>query len=110
MNWVIILARGVVGVDILPLDRELGGEGMAIVVWCLQERLREMLGADARLPRVLMSDRGTGMYAPSGHVVRAYDLAPGAGSGQCTKYGFEMWRPHDSKRSQNIELPTIWQE
>ena len=75
MNWVIILARGVVGVDILPEEWNLDGDGMAVVVGRLEGRLREMLGPDARLPRVVMSDRGTGMYSPAGQVVAAYDKA-----------------------------------
>ncbi len=63
VNWVIILSRGVIGVDILPLDRELDADGMATVVGRLEERLRDMLGADVRLPTILMSDRGTGMHS-----------------------------------------------
>ena len=75
VNWVIILARGQIGVDILPEDWVLDGEGMAMVIRRLTGRLRDMLGAEARLPRVLMTDRGTGMYAPSGQAVRAFENA-----------------------------------
>ena len=75
VNWVVVLAKGVINVDILPLDWDLDGEGMATVVRRLEARMREMLGAHARLLRALMTDRGTGMYAPSGHVVAAYDRA-----------------------------------
>ncbi len=75
VNWVVALAKGVINVDILPLDWDLDGECIATVVRRLGARMQEMLGAHARLPRVLMTDRGTGMYAPSGHVVAAYDRA-----------------------------------
>ncbi len=37
MNWVIILAEGVVGVDILPLDWTLDGDSMAVVVQRLED-------------------------------------------------------------------------
>ena len=33
------------------------------------------MGPTCRLPRVIFSDRGTGMYAPSGQVVAAYECA-----------------------------------
>ena len=70
-----VLARGKVGIDILPDDWELNGDGMAQVVRRLEGKLREMLGRGARLPRVLFTDRGTGMYAPAGQIVGAYDKA-----------------------------------
>ena len=96
MNWVIILARGVVGVDILPMDWALDGDGMATVVRRLEERLRDMLGDDVRLPRVLMSDRGTGMYAPAGQVVAAYDHAVR----ECNFRTF--WGPDAKKQSPDM--------
>ena len=99
MNWVIILARGAISVDILPLDWELDSEGMATVIRRLKERLRDMLGADARLPTILMTDRGTGMYAPSGHVTRAYDNAVR----QC---GFQLFWGADAKK-QSPEMPDL---
>ena len=92
MNWVIILTRGVISVDVLPLDWELDSEGMATVIRRLKERLRDMLGADARLPTILMTDRGTGMHAPSGHVTRAYDNAVR----QC---GFQLFWGVDGKKT-----------
>jgi hypothetical protein len=41
----------------------------------LPRLLRGMLGADARLPRVVFTDRGTGMYTPMGRVVGACEAA-----------------------------------
>ena len=99
MNWVIILARGVVGVDILPQTWELGAAGMAVVVERLKGRLRDMLGARAVLPTVLMSDRGTGMYAPSGHVTRAYDCA-------ARRCGFKLFWGADAKQ-QAPDMPDL---
>ena len=99
MNWVIILARGVVGVDILPQTWELGAAGMAVVVERLKGRLRDMLGARAVLPTVLMSDRGTGMYAPSGHVTRAYDCA-------AHRCGFKLFWGADAKQ-QAPDMPDL---
>ena len=99
VNRVIILARGVIGVDILPLDWELDSGGMATVVRRLEGRLRDMLGNDARLPRTLMTDRGTGMYAPSGRVTAAYDCAVD----QC---GFKLFWGPDAKQ-QSPEMPDL---
>ena len=76
---------------------ELGDHGMATVVRRLEERLRDMLGADARLPRVLMSDRGTGMCAPSGHVTAAYDRA-------VRDCGFKLFWEPDAK-TQSPDMP-----
>ena len=58
-----------------------------------------MLGAKARLPRMIMSDRGTGMYAPSGHVTAAYDRAVA----QC---GFSLFWGPDAKL-QAPEMPDL---
>ena len=99
INWVIILTRGVISVDILSLDWELDSEGMATVIRRLKERLRDMLGADARLPTILMTDCGTGMYAPSGHVTRAYDNA-------VRQYGFQLFCGADAKK-QSPEMPDL---
>ena len=99
VNWVIILSRGVIGVDILDLDWELNGDGMAAVIRRLPGRLREMLGSNSRLPRVLMTDRGTGMYAPSGHVVSAFDHA-------VQECRFKLFWGADAKQ-QSPEMPDL---
>ena len=46
---------------------------MAPVMQRLNGRLREMLGAGARLSRVLISDKSAAVYARSGRVLGAYD-------------------------------------
>ena len=73
--WVMVLARGVVAVEMLPEGWEVDGAGMAEVVELLPGVLRRMLGEDALLPRVLFTDRGTGMYTPNGYIVRDFSNA-----------------------------------
>ena len=52
------------------------GDGMAEFVSELDSFLRNMMGEDARLPQVLVSDRGPGFYqATTGHIVEAYRRA-----------------------------------
>ena len=74
-NWVILLARGQVGVFVLREDWKLNGSGMAEVIDNMEGWLRQMLGDDARLPRVVFTDRGTGMFSPCGKIVREYERA-----------------------------------
>ena len=74
-SLVILLARGQVGVFVLRPDWQLNGEGMAEVVDNMEGWLRQMLGGEARLPRVLFTDRGTGMHSPGGKIVRCYEKA-----------------------------------
>ena len=75
MNWVILLARGRVAVRVLPVEWQLNGEGMAEVAGSLTGWLRDLLGPDAHLPRVVFTDRGTGMFSPAGHILPRYDGA-----------------------------------
>ena len=52
------------------------GDGMAEFVSEFESFLRNMLGEDARMPHVLVSDRGPGFYqATTGHIVEAYRRA-----------------------------------
>ena len=76
--WLMVVARGVVAVEMLPEGWEVDGAGMAEVVGRLPDVLRRMLGEDALLPRVLFTDRGTGMYAPNGYIVKDYANAVNA--------------------------------
>ena len=75
VNWLMVLARGKVSVHALPEDWAVNGEGMAVAVNALPQILRRSLGKDAQLPRVLFTDRGTGMHAPSGRIVKAFNNA-----------------------------------
>ena len=86
-----MLAIGNVAVEMLPEDWALDGAGMADAAGLLPGILRRMLGEDAHLPRVIFSDRGTGMYAPSGWVVNAYADATNAA-------GFRLYWGPDAKQ------------
>ena len=73
--WVMVLARGVVHVEMMPATWKVDGEGLATFVEKLPSILRKMLGEDARLPRTVFTDRGTGMYIPLGKIVHKYEEA-----------------------------------
>jgi hypothetical protein len=75
ISWLVVLARGVAHVEMLPEDWTVDGEGLASAVAEVPRMLRRMLGDDAPLPRTLFTDRGTGLYAPGGQVVRKYAAA-----------------------------------
>ena len=59
----------------MPPDWPLDSSGVATFVERLPRILRSMLGARARLPNVVFTDRGTGMYSPHGAVTHFYDEA-----------------------------------
>ena len=86
VNWFIVLARGVAHVEVMPEHWNLDGAGLAEFVARLPDILRRMLGDAAPLPRVIFTDRGTGMYNPAGRIVSKYADAVGA-SGFRTFWG-----------------------
>ena len=74
--WFVVLARGRVNVVFMPSGWRQTGAGTAEFVGKLSRALREMLGPDARLPRIICSDRGPGLYrAGSGYIVEKYRKA-----------------------------------
>ena len=75
VNWFMVLARGVVHVEVMPETWTLDGAGLAAFVERLPSILRKMLGESARLPRLVFTDRGTGMYNPAGRIVGKYQGA-----------------------------------
>ena len=75
ISWLIVVARGAVAVEVLPPGWTVDGAGMAAAVQQVPGILRRMLGDTALLPRILFTDRGTGMYAPNGKVTHAYSHA-----------------------------------
>ena len=75
INWFMVLTRGVVHVEVMPAEWKLDGDGLALFVERLPGVLRKMLGRKARLPRNVFTDRGTGMYIPTGLVVAKYNAA-----------------------------------
>lgn len=75
VNWFMVLARGVVHVEVMPETWTLDGDGLAAFVARLPNILRRMFGPSAHLPRVVFTDRGTGMYNPAGKIVWKYSEA-----------------------------------
>ena len=83
--------------EVLPQDWEVDGDGMAFAIRLLPKVLRQMLGESARLPRTLFTDRGTGMYSPTGHVVHEYAAAVEAA-------GFHLlWGPCAKRQARDTE-------
>ena len=75
VGWMMVLTRGVMHVEVMGEDWHVDGTHMASFVRRLPRVLKEMLGTDARLPRTVFTDRGTGMYTPLGRLVGAYEAA-----------------------------------
>ena len=75
VNWFMVLAKGRAHVEIMPDDWTLDGKGVAQFVLRLPGILRRMLGLRARLPKIVFTDRGTGLYSPQGCMVAAYEEA-----------------------------------
>ena len=74
--WFIVLARGKVHVEVMGGSFKQTGVDMATMVGRLPKILRNMVGPDAALPRIVMSDRGPGFFNNmTGHIVRAYGEA-----------------------------------
>jgi hypothetical protein len=74
--WFVIVTRGKVHFEVMPDMWQQNGEGMAYLVDKLPAILRKMLGRQARLPRVMFTDRGPGFYhASSGRIVDQYHQA-----------------------------------
>jgi hypothetical protein len=96
VNWFMVLARGVVHVEVMPADWALNGQGLAAFVDRLPKILRKMLGQGARLPRHVFTDRGTGMYNPHGKVVREYADA-------LARHNFHLyWGPDARKQAPDM--------
>jgi hypothetical protein len=91
ISWLMVLARGVVAVLMLPPGWRVTGEGMAAAVKQLPDTLRRMLGTDTPLPRMLFTDRGTGVYTPNGHIVSAFSDA-------VTRAGFRTYWGESAKK------------
>ena len=75
------------------------GEGMAVFVQRLPDIMRKMLGPDARLPRTLFTDRGTGLFNSRGKAVRAYSAAVKAA-------GFKLFWGDDASQ-QSPDMPDL---
>ena len=91
VNWFLVLARGVVHIEIMPHGWKLNGHGLAVFARRLPGILARMLGPSAPLPRCVFTDRGTGMYNPVGKVVHEYADAIDEG-------GFKLYWGTDAQR------------
>ena len=96
--WFVILARGVVRFEPMDASWTQTGAGMAQFVAKLTDILKNMLGNDTPLPRVLYTDRGPGLFHGStGHIVKAYEAA-------VKKHGFRTYVGSDAS-SQPGDIP-----
>ena len=86
-----VLSRGVVHVEVMPSGCKLDGDGLSSSVHKLLEVLRKMFGPEARLPRNVFTDRGTGMCIPNGTVVDKYSEA-------IADNGFQLYWDVDAHR------------
>ena len=76
IRWVLALSRGRIGVMVMDEGWGEDAESMAVFVARLPKLLNTMLGRDTPKPKVLYSDRGSGMYVPrTGQATGAYAAA-----------------------------------
>ena len=90
--WFVVVARGVVKFVQMPEQFSQTGDGMAMLVAQLTNVLKDMIGYDTPLPRVVFTDRGPGFFQGStGHVVKAYADA-------LKKHGFRPYAGSDASK------------
>jgi len=98
--WFIVLTRGKVHFEFMEDGWAQTGEGMAAFVARLPSILAKLLGRDARLPRVVASDRGPGFYQTStGHIVAEYARA-------LREHGFRAFAGDDASQ-QPPDVPDV---
>ena len=91
IRWVLVLSRGRVGVTVMEEGWGEDAESMATFVGRLPKLLNTMLGRDVSKPKVLYSDRGSGMYAPfTGQATGPYARA-------VEREGFRLYGGLDNK-------------
>ena len=99
--WFIMLFRGKVHYEIMGSDWRQTGAGVAHMVGRLQGVLRANLGRGTPLPRVILSDRGPGLYqASTGHIVGDYNNA-------LKKHGFRAYAGADASK-QPPDMPDVF--
>ena len=90
-RWVLVLSRGRVGIMVMDEGWSECSQGMATFVERLPKLLNTMLGSDTAKPKVLYSDRGSGMYVPrTGQATGGYAEAVEA-------QGFRLYGGTDNK-------------
>ena len=77
VNWFLILTRGTMHVEVMPSSWRANGQGFAVFVERLPAIMQRLLGAGARRPRTVFTDRGPGMYTSMGMAVKEYSGALG---------------------------------
>ena len=93
--WFVALSRGKVVLHAMPMDFVQNGHGMAEYVNKLPSLLRKRLGAQP-LPKIVMTDRGPGLFqASSGTIVAAYRDALHANGFKPFAGEEAKWQPPD---------------
>jgi hypothetical protein len=99
--WFIVMARGKMQCLVMKDGWTQTGEGMAQAVEMLEPMLRKMCGRHARLPRIILSDRGPGLYqGSSGHIVETYRAA-------VNTHGFRTFAGEDASK-QPADMADFW--
>ena len=96
-----MLARGVVHFEVLGSSWEQTGEGQAEFVSRLGDILRKMVGPGAKLPRVVCTDRGPGLFTQNGYFIREYKDA-------LAQHGFRAYAGAYDGTSQPGDLADCW--
>ena len=98
--WFPVVARGVVRLVAMEDGWKQTGAGMASFVEKLEGVLRKMFGEGARLPRVVFTDRGPGLYqASEGGIVKVYKEA-------LDEHGFRSFAG-DNAKWQPPDIPDV---
>ena len=97
-DWILAMSRGRIGVMVMEEGWRPSGEGMAAFVERLPKLLKRMLGKTTSSPKVLYSDRGSGMFAPKTAVVN------GKYGAAVEKNGFRLYVGGADGKSQPSDL------
>ena len=100
----VVLARGVLGVKVFTEKGEFPGEtpdGARILVNNPPAVLKKMLGASAKLPRTIFSDRRPGFFHRKwGTITGDYEAA-------CREGGFRPWAGTNAQKGPRAQPPDI---
>lgn len=99
--WFTVLARGAVHFELMGSDWEQTGEGQAEFVRRLAGILRKTIGAGAKRPRVVCTDRGPGFFSKSGYFCREYKAA-------LSRHGFRAYVGDVDATMQPGDLADCW--
>ena len=99
-----VLTRGVFGIVVFTDVDEFPGEtpeGARLLVEQLPALLNKMLGADAKKPRTIFTDRGPGFYH------RRWGTVTGDYESACREQGFKLWVGPNSKQGPRAQPPDV---